>query len=248
MLKPSARSPKGQEMRLSSPKALALAPIQLPKSKLQDHVYDQLCTLILNGEIEPGQLVTIQALSNAFGVSAMPVREALLKLTGAKALTVISGRSIGIPPLTAKRLLDLTRVRVELEGVTAEWAVDHVSKPVIRELNELFKKMSVAEKNQDIKAYIRANREFHFTIYRLSGSDTAYSVIEGLWLQIAPYFHYLHELGSYTEANAQHRRILSALKAGDKLAVKQGIRTDIDMASRLLLSMLRKEGSEAGVA
>ena len=51
-----------------------------PRLTLQDHVFRQLCELILNGEISPGQLITIQALADAFGVSAMPVREALQRL------------------------------------------------------------------------------------------------------------------------------------------------------------------------
>ena len=75
-----------------------------PRGTLQDHVYRQLCELILNGEIAPGQLITIQALADAFGVSAMPVREALQRLTAARVLTVISSRSIGVPPLTSERL------------------------------------------------------------------------------------------------------------------------------------------------
>ena len=72
--------------------------------------------LILNGGIEPGRTVTIQSLADAFGVSAMPVREALHRLVAEKALTVVAGRSVGIPPLNIDRLEDLTRARIEIEG------------------------------------------------------------------------------------------------------------------------------------
>jgi DNA-binding GntR family transcriptional regulator len=61
-------------------------------------------------------MVTIQSLSDAFGVSTMPVREVLNRLVAEKALTVISGRSVGIPPLTIERLEDLRRVPVEIGG------------------------------------------------------------------------------------------------------------------------------------
>ncbi len=89
---------------------------RVPRNTMQAQVYRQLCELILNGEIAPGQLVTIQALADAFGVSAMPVREALQRLSAARVLTVISSRSIGVPPLTRERLYDLRRVRVEVES------------------------------------------------------------------------------------------------------------------------------------
>jgi len=51
------------------------------EGNLAGSLYGKLSDLILNGEIAPGQLVTIQALSDAFGVSTMPVREALQRLT-----------------------------------------------------------------------------------------------------------------------------------------------------------------------
>ncbi len=62
---------------------------------------------------------TVQSLADAFGVSPMPVREALRRLTAANALTVVSGRSIGIPALSRERLTDLRNVRFEIEAMIA---------------------------------------------------------------------------------------------------------------------------------
>lgn len=223
---------------------LSLRAIHLPKSTLQGHVYGQLTELILNGEIAPGQLITIQALSDSFGVSAMPVREALQKMVGSNALSVIAGRSIGIPALTAERLSDLTRVRLEIEGAAAAWAVARVTREAIEQLDALLVEMLEAVNRSDVKAFLRSNRAFHFTIYRLSGSSTACDIIEKLWLQIAPYFHHLYPLDNYTKANAEHNVIMTALKTGDAEAAKQGIRADIQTGSELLLKLL---GSEQGL-
>jgi DNA-binding GntR family transcriptional regulator len=108
---------------------------------MQDYVYQQLCELILNGEIAPGQLITIQAIADAFDVSAMPVREALQRLTAARVLTVISGRSIGIPLLTAERMLDLRRVRLEVEALAADWAAPRITDAQLRDLEKVLKKL-----------------------------------------------------------------------------------------------------------
>src|SRR5271166_618397 len=124
-----------------------------PRLTLQDHVFRQLCELILNGEIAPGQLVTIQTLANAFGVSAMPVREALQRLTAARALTVISGRSIGVPPLTRER-------RLELESLAAMWATPNISQAEIDRLQECIRNMGQAARSGDRKQYLRLNRTF----------------------------------------------------------------------------------------
>src|ERR1700688_446163 len=143
----------------------ALPIVPAPRGTMQDYVYRQLCELILNGEIAPGQLITIQAIADAFDVSAMPVREALQRLTAARVLTVISGRSIGIPPLTAERMLDLRRVRLEVEALAADWAAPLITEDQLRVLEEVLKKLEAAAGAGNRKEYVRLNRAFHFGIY-----------------------------------------------------------------------------------
>ena len=167
----------------------------------------------------------------------MPVREALQRLTAAKALTVISSRSIGIPHLTKERLLDLKRVRLEIEGLAAEWAAPRITPREIVDLKKLVTKMATAAVS-DRKAYVRYNREFHFVIYRAAGSEALYAIIETLWLQISPYFHFLQELGNYSTSNEQHEFVLTSLRAGDSKAAGQGIRNDIEAAGKVLVGLL----------
>ena len=100
--------------------------VRVQRSSMQEDVYRQAKELILNGELAPGQSITIQWLADAFGVSAMPVREAILRLTAERALTVVTGRSLGIPPLTRDRLADLTRTRLAIEALAVSWAVPHI--------------------------------------------------------------------------------------------------------------------------
>ena len=213
-----------------------------PRNTLQDHVYRQLCELILNGEIAPGQLITIQALADAFGVSAMPVREALQRLTAARVLTVISSRSIGVPPLTDERLSDLRRVRLEVELLAAIWATPNISDAEIERLGGVRKQQwRSAVRSGDNKQYLRWNRAFHFGIYQAARSEALLAIIETLWLQISPYFHLLHASGNYLKANEQHELMLAALRARDGAAVSLALRDDIEAAYRVLASLLSAE-------
>jgi DNA-binding GntR family transcriptional regulator len=215
------------------------APVErAPRNTLQDHVYRQLCELILNGEIAPGQLITLQSLATAFGVSAMPVREALQRLSAARVLTVISSRSVGIPPLTEERLSDLRRVRLEVESLAAIWATPNIAAAEIARLEGCVRSMSEAALAGDNKQYLRWNRAFHFTIYEAARSDALLAIIETLWLQISPYFHLLHASGNYFRANEQHEIMLEALRARDAAAVSLGVRNDIEAAYRVLIALL----------
>lgn len=205
---------------------------------MQDRVYRRLCDMILDGEIEPGQLVTIQSLAETFGVSHMPVREALKRLLAAKALTVVSGRSIGIPRLNRGALEDLRKVRLEIESLAAVWACRNIEPAELDTLRSECERLETANAAEDVHSYLRANRAFHFSLYKAARSQSLLSIIEMLWLQISPYFSLLHEEGNYSSANMQHSMMLRALEQKDELGVERAIRADIDAAYRLLMKLV----------
>ena len=210
----------------------------LTRDTLQERVYQQVSDLILDGQIAPGQLVTINGLAEAFGVSTMPVREAMKRLGAAGALTLVTGRSIGVPPLSLGRLTDLRNVRVEMEGLAAEWASRHVGHEDLEQLRNACARMEQAVNNGEVKDYLRANRAFHFKVYQTSHSAVLVSVIETLWLQISPYFNLLHESGNYAAANLQHQEVLTALEARDGGRARAAIQKDVESAYAVLCLML----------
>jgi DNA-binding GntR family transcriptional regulator len=208
------------------------------RETVQDRVYHQIKAMILNGEIEPGEAVTIQSLSDAFQVSAMPVREALRRLMAEQVLTVLSGRSVGVAPLTPERLEDLWRVRCEIEGAAVRWAAEKVTPEDIRDLTGLVETMEEAAACSDGKLYVPANHHFHFRIYGLAGSPSLLSIIESLWLQVGPYFHVLRASGNWHAANSAHRAMLESLARKDGAGTEAALRNDIDAAAKTLKIML----------
>ena len=224
------------EVKSRAKASLSVVPVQ--RATMQEDVYQQAKQLILNGELAPGQSITIQWLADAFGVSAMPVREAILRLTAEKALTVVAGRSLGIPPLSRARLDDLTRTRLEVEKLAVTWATMAIGSAAVADLDRLVSKMDNIEPGHEArKIYLRANREFHFAVYRSSGSETLMGIIEGLWLQISPYFNLLQERGNFAVSNLHHRALVKALRRRDDAAAAEALRQDIWDAAEILLSM-----------
>lgn len=213
--------------------------VPLSKDTLQDRVYSQVTELILDGSIVPGEMVTVQSLADAFGVSPMPVREALRRLTAANALTVVSGRTIGIPALSRKRLTDLRNVRFEVEAIAAGWAAERRSDVELADFSRHLVSLEQANGADDVKAYLRANYTFHFAIYRAAGSETLLKIIKDLWLQVSPYFNMLHASGSYSTANQLHREMFMALRDRNVEAVQAAIHADIDVAFAVLVRLLK---------
>lgn len=220
------------------PKKSDLQIVPLSRDTLQERVYRQVSDLILNGEIAPGELVTIQSLAELFGVSTMPVREALKRLAAAGALTLVTGRSMGIPRLSLERLKDLRRVRLEVEGLAAEWAARAIEADELAQLQQICDTLDRAVAAGDTKGFLRANRGFHFTVYHAARSPTLVALIETLWLQISPYFNLLHGSGNYVSANTQHHALLEALRAHDGKAARAALCADITDAYDVLWKTL----------
>ncbi|HEX4768369.1 MAG TPA: GntR family transcriptional regulator [Lichenihabitans sp.] len=216
-----------------------LSVVRIQRATMQDDVYRQAKELILNGELAPGQSITIQWLADAFGVSAMPVREAILRLTAEKALTIVAGRSLGIPPLSRERLADLTRTRLEIEALAVSWAVPNLDAEVRSRLDRLIAEMdNIKPDNEARKVYLRANREFHFALYQASGSEAMLGIIESLWLQVSPYFNLLQERGNFVVSNRHHRALVDALAARDPARAIEAVRADIGDAASVLDTIL----------
>jgi DNA-binding GntR family transcriptional regulator len=222
----------------AQPEGNALMPIS--KDTVQDRVYASLRAAIMRGEIKPGQTLTIPGLSAMLGTSAMPVRQALFRLAAERALTVISGRTVGVPPLSRSRLRDLTRVRIEIEGLAAAWAAENATAPLIEDLNTLVEQMWQYSEADDASGFLSRNQAFHFAVYGASGSPTLVPIIESLWLQIGPYLSLLHRSGNYRLGNEHHDALKEALARGDGAGARAALTGDISAAAEVLLTMVTR--------
>jgi len=179
--------------------------------------------------------------STVFGpalASAVPLLVPRAQLTAANALTVVSGRSIGIPPLNRASLNDLRNVRVEIETLAAIWAARNITDAEIADIEELHRKLSLANATGDVRSFLRANHAFHFAIYRAARSETLLTIIENLWLQISPYFNLLRGSGNYEVSNTHHQVMVDGLKARKEKQVSDAVRADIDAAYQVLLALV----------
>lgn len=210
----------------------------LRRETLQDGVYQRLCQLILEGGLVPGQSITVASLAEAFDVSPMPVREALTRLMSVGALTVVSGRTIGIPKLSREHLDDLRRVRLEVEPTAARWAAEAVEDNALGALEGHLRRLKESEERADTTLYVASNYDFHFTIYRQSRSPLLTTMIENLWLQISPYFHLLRESGNFAISNEQHEAMFEGMRTADPKCVAKAIKIDIESAYETLSRLI----------
>lgn len=212
----------------------------LKRETLQTLVHQRLCALILEGELAPGESITVASIAKALDVSPMPVREAISRLMALGALTVVSGRSIGVPRLGGDELADLRRVRSEIEATAVRWAIEKVDDAFLETLESILAQMETAANARQEREFIHANYDFHFAVYRQAGSPALLEIISNMWLRINPQFHLLHRYGHYRVSNRQHRQLYDSIRARDAEKAVAALRADIDGAYEVIRAVLEE--------
>src|SRR5215208_3980695 len=91
---------EGAGAALAASAEVALDLPKLQRNTLNEAVYQQLKQALMTGRIAPGSTMTIRSLAASFGVSLMPVREALRRLLAEHVLVLQPNRSVALPVIT----------------------------------------------------------------------------------------------------------------------------------------------------
>jgi DNA-binding GntR family transcriptional regulator len=223
---------------------------RIDRETVQDRVYGVLRDRLMRGGFEPGQKLKIAELATALGTSAMPVREALNRLTAERALESMPNRSVRVPSLSKDSLHDLMEARFAIEGLAVSRAAANLDAPTLQLLRELIAAQSEKDDEHVSEASAEQNRAFHFAIYRCSGSAVLLPIIESLWLQFGPYLRVASERFDGREGRGTnfHVEMVNALARGDAAGARKALEADIGRSFDLVMqdhSFWREEGGAA---
>ena len=197
-------------------------------------VYRALRVMIMHGELEPGQSVTIRGLASNFGVSMTPARDAVRRLIAEGALSISSTGRVGTPELSNERIEELASIRALLEPELASRALPRAHLNLLERLSNINSLIDQAIVKDDAVDYIRRNLEFHRTLYLRAQAPAMLALVETVWLQLGPTMRSLYSQLQRREASHNHRLAIAALKVGDEPSLKLAIRADVTQGLRML--------------
>jgi DNA-binding GntR family transcriptional regulator len=218
---------------------------------LYESAYRTLRRAMLVGAFEPGQKITIRNLARTLGLSMTPAREALRRLVAEKALELRRNRrSVRVPIPSTRRVTELWRVRVALEGLAAEAAGSKAARDDIDDLAFIQMRLAAARQTNDHTAVMLQNFEFHQALYRLADMPYLLSLIESIWLNVGPLLNelYRRKRGSQLFGDAHHAEALRALRASDAKGVRKAIERDLTQALPHVLEIVQSFPAEQEIA
>jgi DNA-binding GntR family transcriptional regulator len=183
----------------------------------QAAILDELRRCLLDGEVPPGTPIPLDEVAAVFGVSRIPVREALKTLIGEGLVEHRTNAGYAVAKLTTQELHELYLVREVLETAALTSAVapddDTEARAAHHALDE-------AVATRDVRAYHRESRRFHWALVRPCGMRRLLGMYESAWNITEP----LQPMAHVTEADraalhADHDGLLAAFLARDTPAL-----------------------------
>jgi len=204
---------------------------------LRQKVYDKLRHGIITGKILPGESIKLRDVADQFGVSLMPVREALWQLESEKVIVIESNRSIHVNGLTAREMQEAIEIRLMLETLAAQRACERRPDSALPKVKRLLQDMQASLDKP--KRYMMKNNQFHFAIYSCSDSAILLQMIDWLWARVGPYvFIHATKVEDLSPTMKCHEDMFEAFAKKNKEMMTDALQRDLKSYARFIIEYL----------
>jgi DNA-binding GntR family transcriptional regulator len=209
------------------------APEGLPsigeRTSLRERVAESLRAALVSGRMVPGTTYSIPALAEQFGVSATPVREAMLDLVNEGIMSAVPNKGFRVVELSDAELDQITELRRLLEVPTVGDLAGAIDRAAVRRLRSLADAVGDAARRGDVVGYVEADRELHLALLAEAGNPRLVEMVGRLRDQSRLYgLEQLAAEGVLVDSAAEHMRLIDALESGDRRAAERVMAHHLD--------------------
>lgn len=183
--------------------------------RLSQIVAEQLRRAIVNKQFRPGERLIEEKLSAEFGVSRVPIREAIKTLISEGLLEPTRTRGVCVVDLSPDFVHDLVEVRTTLEGMNARLAARHRDAEVIERLRRVLARGNAAATHADSAELAKLNAEFHDLLAIAGSNRVLRDIVRSLRERTDVVFR-LNTVERAPDDWREHATILSAVIDGDE--------------------------------
>jgi DNA-binding GntR family transcriptional regulator len=184
---------------------------------VQEAVVDRIRDMIVSGQLKPGDRLRQDELAATFGVSAMPIREALRQLQAEGLVTFEPRRGAAVSTLSVSEYEEIYLMREALEILAVRWAVEDFDRVPIDRMRQLLTEIEGAETHpEDMYPRVQLVRDFFFSIFEASEKEHLLRILSSLWDLSTQYRRYFSSVPEIVpERLENYRGVLRACEARD---------------------------------
>jgi DNA-binding GntR family transcriptional regulator len=183
---------------------------------LREQVSRALEAALVAGELTPGEIYSAPSLAEEFGVSATPVREAMLDLVKDGFVEVVRNKGFRVLEVSEADLDQISEIRLMLEVPATVRASSVLTSETFDRLAAAATEITSSAAKGDIISYLDADRRFHVELIATVGNSRLTELVDRLRRQTRLSGLYnLARTGQLVASADEHHQILAALRAGD---------------------------------
>ncbi|GAB2589456.1 GntR family transcriptional regulator [Paractinoplanes abujensis] len=177
---------------------------------------DELRSIILDGQVPPGSAIPVDAVAAAFGVSRIPVREALMTLIGEGLVDHRPNGGYRVAMMTAREFAEIYLVREALETAGLRAAVERACADDDAQARSALRALDAAITAYDGRLYHRESRRFHLALIRPCRMRRLLHMLDLAWNQTEPLQPMSHlDSTEREQLHADHAGMLAAFQRRD---------------------------------
>ena len=208
---------------------------------LREEVYARLKQAIIEGQLPPGEHLIETKLAERFGVSRVPVREAIRSLEREN-LVSPSAKGMVVSSFTRTSINEVYTVRAALEALACQLAAKHITPEEKELLPQILERSRRAIADNDIAALTACDIEFHEVLIAAGRNATLNKVLAQLRDSVRRYRSASIALpGRPQEVLRDHTAIAKAVIAGDAERAETLVHDHILEAADRLLDTLKDQ-------
>ena len=201
---------------------------RVEKISLRESVGRSLRAAIVSGEMEPGVVYSAPALGARFGVSATPVREAMLDLVREDLVEIVPNKGFRVTEISEADLDQITEIRLLIEPPIVREVTPVIPEGDLPELRELAQAIVEWAERGELVEYTEADRLFHLRLISYANNPRMTSLVSDLRAHTRLYgLATLRAQGELVGVAHEHHTIVDAVETRDRDAVEAVMRAHI---------------------
>ena len=214
--------------------------------QLRHWVADRLRTAVLEGGLRPGEWLRQERLAEEYGVSQMPVREALKELAAEGLVEHVPYHGVRVVEFSPDDVADLYACRALLESMAARAAARNITPEELAELKDLQARMKQRMAPEHLAEYRELNRHFHQVVYVSSRRAYLVRTLNQMWAAFPSMLWSnftqtaMTSLSARATDGAEHDAIIAALASHRAKEAERVVRYHIEEAGGQLVAALKR--------
>ena len=202
------------------------APIE--KISMRERIGRALHAAIISGELEPGTVYSAPSLGARFGVSATPVREAMLDLVREDLVEIVPNKGFRVTEISEAALDEITELRLLIEpGVVAK-VTPSIPSADLGEIRALAEAIVEHAALGNLIEYTEADRVFHLRLLSYAENSRLSNLVSELRGHARLYgLSALLARGELEQVAREHLAIVDTIERRDPEAVEELMREHI---------------------